>query len=139
MKIKKTTTALARDCIPHPTVDSPFPTIDRYVSTHARQVPTTARPNSTADRPNSTSDRFNSTTYTCNYDTITYNSTADTCYFETYRHNSTENRIIKEPTLRSTAHLQFAQAHSLAKNCKRAVLPIPKKTLPKKTISNLVF
>jgi len=48
-----------------------------------------------------------------------------------------KSRIKKEPTLRSTAHLQFAPAHPQAKNCKRAALPLPKKTLPKKTFSNL--
>lgn len=44
-----------------------------------------------------------------------------------------------EPTLRSTAHLQFARAHPQAQNCKRAALPHPKKTLPQKTFSNLVL
>lgn len=36
----------------------------------------------------------------------------------------------KRPTLRITAHLQFAHAYPQAKNCKRAVLPHPRKEKP---------
>ncbi|MDP8217446.1 MAG: hypothetical protein P9M03_01840 [Candidatus Theseobacter exili] len=91
--------------------------------------------NSMTYRYNSTLDRHNSTAYRCNSDSYSINSTIDRCYFDTYSTNSTTDRINKEPTLRSTAHLQFAQARPQAKNCKRAALPHPKR---KKKIKNLL-
>jgi len=154
MKIKNLTQFI------FPTVDRPLSTIDRYDSTTASQVPMTARHNSTADRPNSmtasinsTNDRYdltadkpnstsdsinsmtysiNSTTATCNSDTYSINSTIDRCYFGSYSAISTKNRRKKEPTLRSTAHLQFAQALPQAQKLQKSMAALPQKNLPKK-------